>query len=313
MILIVGAGNMALEYTKVLKSLRKKFTVVGRGIQSAQIFEEESGIKPYIGGLESYCLKNNMEKYKSAIVTTGVEYLAETTKKLLKIGIKNILVEKPAGLNFHEIESLADAAESKQAEIYVAYNRRFYSSVLEAKKIIDNDGGVVNFNFELTEWGHVISKLTKPDSVKQNWFLANTSHVTDMAFFLGGMPKQLSSFYSGGDVWHSRSYCFSGAGVTEDNALFSYHGNWGAPGRWSLEVLTSKHRLIFCPLEKLQLQKIGSLEKEFLNYDDSIDINFKPGLYRQTEAFLNSDTQYLCKLSEHVTRVKTYIEIAGYL
>ena len=46
---------------------------------------------------------------------------------------------------------------------------------------------------------------------------------------------------SGGEDWHERSYNFSGAGVSDSGALFAYHGNWGAPGRWSVEVLTSAH------------------------------------------------------------------------
>ena len=45
----------------------------------------------------------------------------------------------------------------------VGFNRRFYSSVLKAKDIIHEDGGVKSFFFEFTEWSHVIAGLKNPD------------------------------------------------------------------------------------------------------------------------------------------------------
>jgi hypothetical protein len=32
---------------------------------------------------------------------------------------------------------------------------------------------------------------------------------------------------------------FAGAGVADNDALFSYHANWAAPGRWCVEILTN--------------------------------------------------------------------------
>ena len=74
---------------------------------------------------------------------------------------KNILVEKPAGLNKQKIMEVSELAKEKDAQVYVAYNRRYYASVLKAQEIIAEDGGVTSFNFEFTEWAHVIEKLQK--------------------------------------------------------------------------------------------------------------------------------------------------------
>ncbi|KOO06685.1 Gfo/Idh/MocA family protein [Vibrio hepatarius] len=313
MILMVGAGSMAQEYTKVLKALDTKFTVVGRSEASAQKFKDASGVEPFVGGLDRFCIDKGLEPYKSAIIATGVEQLASIATKLISNGIKHILVEKPAGLHYEEIEALSNYAEQQQAQVYVAYNRRFYSSLLAAKSIIAQDGGVQSFNFEITEWGHVISDLKKGPGVKENWFLANTTHVTDMAFFLGGFPEKISCFSNGGAPWHPRSYNFSGAGVSDTGALFSYHGNWGAPGRWSVEILTSVHRLIFRPMEKLQIQKLGSITIEPFEVDDVLDEKFKPGLYLQVECFLNNESDSLCSIHEHKDNAKVYALMAGYI
>jgi hypothetical protein len=65
---------------------------------------------------------------------------------------------------------------------------------------------------------------------------------------VGGTPVELATFTAGAFAWHPAASAFAGAGRTDRDVLFSYHSNWAAPGRWGLEVLTSKHRLIFRPL-----------------------------------------------------------------
>ena len=307
----MGAGPMARDYAKVLDALKQHYVVIGRGEASAVEFEQLAGHKVERGGLALW-LENVQEKPEAAIVSVGVEVLAETTLQLLGHGIKRILVEKPAGLDIHQIRQVAEMAAEQNAEVYVAYNRRFYSAVLAAEKIIADDGGVESFTFEVTEWAHVIAGIKKADGVKENWFMGNTTHVVDLAFYLGGQPSELCCFTAGQTGWHSRSANFAGAGRSVKGALFSYHGNWNAPGRWSVEVLTNRHRLIFRPMEKLQLQKIGSVAIEPCNIDDSLDTQFKPGLYRQVEAFLNGLPEGLCPISEHIENVRHYVEMAGY-
>jgi len=99
---LVGAGQMAVDYHNVLNDLKVPFTVVGRGIESATSFTEKTGVRPFTGGLSSF-LSKGPEPCSHAIVAVSVEKLAEITKELLGYGIKNILVEKPAGLNKEEI------------------------------------------------------------------------------------------------------------------------------------------------------------------------------------------------------------------
>lgn len=226
-ILLVGSGPMAQEYAKVLMSLGVCFDVIGRGNDSANRFKENTGISVITGGLvDAY--EKLPDKPTHAIIATNVEYLAEHTLFLLSKGINNILVEKPAGLYLEEIEKVADFAKLKQAKVYVAYNRRFYSSVIETQKFIEKDGGVLSFHFEFTEWSHIVEKLNRPKEVLQQWLLANSTHVIDLAFYLGGEPKEICSFISGGTDWHPSASIFSGAGTTVNGALFSYHANWEA-------------------------------------------------------------------------------------
>ncbi len=65
-------------------------------------------------------------------------------------------------------------------------------------------------------------------------------------------------------------------------------------------------------MEKLQIQKLGSVAMEFLEIDDKLDLEFKPGLYKQVEAFINSENVGLCSLEEHSKSSSIYNRMAGY-
>jgi len=310
-ILLVGAGPMAIEYARVLAKMNKSFVVVGRGILSATAFEKTTGHKVITGSLESY-----MEKISSfpdyAIVATGVESLASNTELLVDKKINKILCEKPGGLEENQLVSIFDKCIKSKSSVFIAYNRRFYASVTKAKKIIEMDGGVKSFHFEFTEWSNKIEILHKGPGVKEKWFLSNSTHVADLAFYLGGKPKDLNCFTSGELTWHPSSSVFAGAGITEKGALFSYQANWDSPGRWSIEILTKYHRLIFRPLEELQVQEKESIIIEKIKISNDLDIMFKPGLYEMIDNFLENRTSQLCTLKEQIELFPIYNKIANY-
>lgn len=300
---LIGAGGIAIEYTKVLKALNKDFITIGRGQEKALAYYEATGIKAIEGGLDNYIL-TKPEIVEFAIVAVNVNCLAATTISLMKCGVKKIFCEKPGFNEPQELEEVAKVAKETGAKVYYAYNRRFFASVLEAEKIIKEDGGMTSMNFEFTEWGHVIENTNHPAEVKRNWLTGNSSHVIDLAFFLGGEPTQMSSYVAGKLSWHKPS-CFVGAGVTEKGILFNYQANWNAPGRWAVELLTVKHRIYLKPMEQLQLQDKGSVKIYPVDIDDHLDKEFKPGFYLETKAFLEGDYTRLCSLKQQVEHVNS--------
>jgi predicted dehydrogenase len=308
---LIGAGPMAIDYAKVLKAQNVNFIVVGRGSNSAQAFTEQTGVPVVLGGLEAF-LDAAPELPHSAIVSVGMEVLAETTQRLLVYGVQRILVEKPGAMTRHEIHELGALAREKAAEVLIAYNRRLYASTLRAQQIIEEDGGVKSIHYEFTEWDHLIRELKKADGIKPVWLLANSTHVIDLAFYLGGRPADWQAFTAGKLDWHPASSIFAGAGRTDRNVLFTYQANWGAPGRWGIEVLTDNYRLIFRPMESLQIMRKGSVVIEPLPLDERWDKAYKPGLYEQVRRFLSGDFQGICTLDEQVEMWDFYTKIAGY-
>ena len=310
-VLLVGAGYMGKEYGKVLKYLDIPFQVVCRTEASAIKYNEEIGVMPLYGGIAKVISELSYTP-NSAIVAVNVESLSSTVCCLIEKGVKEVLVEKPAGLNRTEIEKVLNNCRSKEAQVYVAYNRRFYASTEKAMQIINEDGGVSSFNFEFTEWGFKIEKTGHIPAVKEEWLLANSSHVIDLAFFLGGYPKAMCSYHSGSLQWHSRASKYSGAGITDNGTTFSYQANWDAPGRWAIELLTKEHRLYLKPMEKLYIQNRGSVAVEEVPIDDNLDVDFKPGLYKQTKAFLSSEKDpRLLTIEEQVNHMRIYEMIEG--
>ncbi len=310
-VVLVGAGQMAVDYSKVLTALRCDYDVIGRGERSAAQFYEKTGVRVATGGVEAWG-KRQSNLPSCAIVAVNIETLFATTCELMRLGIQNILVEKPAGLHLSEIETLWRMSSEMKCRLFVAYNRRFYASVQKAAEMIRADGGVSSYRFEFTEWSHRIKDLQKPSDVLRRWFLGNSTHVVDLAFYLGGKPAELSAYTSGGTSWHPSSSVFAGAGKSEAGALFSYYADWEAPGRWALEVLTKNNLYILKPLESLQIQKLGSVETSIVPIDDSLDKQFKPGLYEEVKAFLSGDDSIGCTIADHCRHMQVYSKIAGY-
>lgn len=310
MIWIIGAGTIAQEYAKVLQALNKQYQIIGRGEEKARQVEEALGCKVITGGLDSF-LSSNPVLPEAAIVATNLGSLAPNTMTLVKFGVKRILCEKPGFLFPEECEQVAKVANNNNAEVFLAYNRRFFASVLEAERIIAEDGGLKSFNFEFTEWGHVIAKYNKPQDELSNWFYANSTHVVDLAFFLGGTPVEMINYSKDEADWH-KPINFAGAGRTDKDVLFNYQANWDAPGRWAVELLTSQHRIYLKPMEQLQLQDKGSVKVYPVEIDDYLDKVFKPGFYLETKAFLEGDYKRLCSIQQQISHVRQiYNRILG--
>jgi len=308
---LIGTSNMAVEYAKVLNSLEKKFITIGRGGSNVQKFKDHSKYPIIQNGLEIF-LRSKPDIPDYAIVSVNIDNLKSVTESLVHAHVKNILVEKPGALTWKEIQQMQKTAEAYNSNIYIAYNRRFYSSVLYAENIIEKDGGVTSCNFEFTEWIDQIEHLSFSDEIKNHWLIANSSHVIDLAFYFAGFPKVITTYTSKKLSWHPASAIFSGAGITEKGSIFSYQANWLAPGRWGVEVLTSKHRFIFRPMETLKMQNINSVKIDDVEINNELDVKFKPGLFLQTKAFLENETSKLQTLKEQEKYFGLYYKMANY-
>ena len=312
---LIGCGPMAQAYAAVLQAQSVDFLVIGRGTESAKNFEQATGLPVIAGGVDAALSK--MPPPNAAILAAGVEQLAPLAQLLISAGCNRLLIEKPGALDISCLQELYSVVLFNSAKVWIGYNRRFYASVQKLHQLLLADGGITSAAFEFTEWSHRICDLQKAPGVKEHWVLANSSHVIDLAFHFVGLPSegQWMAWHCGSLDWHPSAARFHGAGITERGVPFCYQADWEAPGRWGVEFLTRLNRYILRPMESLQIIPLGSVTPHFIELDDLLDHRFKPGLFRQCEAFMSCDTKkmsQLCSLDEQLKALPTYYRIAGY-
>lgn len=307
---LIGVGPMGREYYKVIKALGEPVLVIGRGDQSAAEFKAVTS-QPVSHGSLDLTLENEGAPER-AIVAVSIDNLSQVASTLMRAGTKRILLEKPGALDRVQLAALAALAAAHEATVLIGYNRRFHAATLAAEAMIAEDGGAISCLFEFTEWAHTITPLRLAAETKQNWMYSNSSHVSDLAFYLCGLPAELTAYHGGGLDWHTSAARFVGAGITERGVFFSYHADWDAPGRWGVEVMTRKRRFIFRPMEKLQITPIASTAVEMVDLDYSLDQDYKPGLFLQTQAFLAGDDRRFCSLAQQEKNLAVYGRMAGY-
>lgn len=286
-VLLIGAGAMALAHAQVLKALGAAPTVIGRGEATASAFSAAAGLPVRRGGLAAW-LGMGAAPAQAAVIAVDIEETAAAAIALMDHGVRHLLVEKPGGVDASEIALLAQRSAQTGSQVFLAYNRRFFASVQRARSLIVEDGGVTSFSFEFTELADRIAATAHSERVKANWFLANSTHVVDLAFFLGGAPESLAGVADGSLPWHKPAR-FAGFGRSDSGALFHYGADWTSAGRWGVELNTLKRRLILRPLETLQIQMSGKLAIDTVTVDDAEDKRFKPGLLSQMKAFLDGE------------------------
>lgn len=297
-VLIIGAGPIGTEYAKILQKLGIDFTVVCRSEKTASDFSASTGFTCLHGGIDAI---KNISSFSHAIVAVPVEQTGDALRKIITGEVKNMLVEKPGGLDEKDIAASVELNKKYQSKIFVAYNRRYYPSTQKVIELIKQDGGLTSMSFEFTEWAHTIEKLDKPKEALANWLLANSTHVIDLAFFIGGFPEEWSAYKAGKLQWHPNGSVFTGAGRTSQKILFNYCANWSSAGRWGVELCTDQHKFILRPLEKIMVQKRGELTVTEIELPAAPE--FKPGFFEQTKAFLEGKRIKLPTLEEQYHNV----------
>lgn len=261
--LLIGAGGIAQEYVKALRTLGVgQIDVLSRRKVSAEAFRQTWSLgRAFGGGQET--LSGIARDYDSAIVASPIETLLPYLRDLLQLGVTKVLVEKPVALSAPELDRFL--TDHPDAPVMVALNRLFFPSVQELRRrLIDEPVRSAEFSF--TEWVHRINTEQYRPEVLARWGAANCIHVTSTVFDIIGLPSVLNGQRGGvGDiVWHPAASIFAGSGVSSTGTLFSYGSDWGSAGRWSITVRTSLGSYHLEPMEALAFCAQGTVSREVL-------------------------------------------------
>lgn len=275
---IIGSGQMAREYCKVLQA-HPLYDVVGlasRNATTSKTLCDEFKIKYHSRSINELCGLANIRLIVVAVSETSTAAVVEELIDKPQV----VLVEKPFGLSLAESRRLLSKSRRRSSPIFVALNRRFYDST---KKLADELNEVEGSRMFLLQDQHdtLAARANGSDErTMNNWMFANAIHTVDLVNFLGRGNARV--------VKTTKTSSGPSSFVIEASISFTsgdkatYFSVWNSPGPWVLNVYTESVRMVMGPLEQLSRQPRGSrLLEEIVGPDSSTPL--KPGLWNLVE------------------------------
>jgi predicted dehydrogenase len=298
---ILGAGYMAEEHIKAFSNISCVELV---GIHSRTLIKAEKlSIKYNFSGKCYTSIEELYTKSKADLVVISVSELEvnQVCMEVFKFPW-TCLVEKPAGYNYDDALSIAKEAEVKKRQVFVALNRRLYSST---RKIVEelshtSEPRLIHV-FDQENPKYALS-VGRPELVVKNWMYANSVHMIDYLILFGrGNIVSVEPVIK----WNPDKQNFVLSKITFDSGdIGIYEAVWNAPGPWAVTITNHKKRWELRPLEQLTTQLYGSRKVELLETDDW-DKEFKPGIRYQAEEAVKAALGKATELTTIANAMKT--------
>ena len=247
---VVGYGHMGRQYVRALRALGvSRIRVCSRSAGPLEALRGLAGVETAAGGAERLACR--AESGELGIVATPIASLIESVERLVSLGFRRLLIEKPVSLWSSRIERLTEQLERQEVEAWCAYNRVAYPSFHEAHARAIREGGITSCAYTFTELLQPDWTQRYPADTLARLGVANSLHVMSLAHGLIGLPATWSGQRAGRLEWHPTGAVFVGSGLSQRGIAFAYHADWGSMGRWSVEIHTPISSYRLCPLEQL--------------------------------------------------------------
>lgn len=281
-IAIIGAGYMAEEHIKALKSL-DECSIVGissRTRNKAIQLATKYNIPIAANSVAELHAKTNAN---GVVIAVNELSTLEVLTEAMSLDWQ-ILCEKPIGLYPSETRWVEKFAKTRKIDLYVALNRRFYRSTVTAIANVEKDSGSRLVEVHDQEDPDTALAGGRPGEVTNQWMFANSVHLIDyFSIFCRG---KLEDIFVKTSPLNRRSRATSALLNFSSGDQGVYTGIWNAAGFWSVKITTEKRLLELRPLERLMEQKYPHRQMRHIANDVSAD--FKPGLRSQASEFLNA-------------------------
>lgn len=308
-IAVVGAGYMGREHIRAFSDIPNVKIV---GITSRTRSKAESLAGEY--QIPNVCdsVDELYEKTKADLVVVCVPELSANQVSRACFQFPWVtLLEKPAGYNLDDAKDIQDVASKQDRRVFVALNRRFYSSTRNALLGIAEVSGQ-RFIHVLDQEDQVRAlEAGQPKKVVDYWMYANSIHIVDY-LTLFGRGKVLSVEQV--IPWTSQEPWMVLAKVNfESGDVGLYEGVWNAPGPWSVSINTRSRRWEMRPLEQMAFQSVGQRKADIVE-SHPWDTQFKPGLRLMAAEAVNAvfdEKTDLPTLEESLKSMKLVNQIFG--
>jgi predicted dehydrogenase len=285
---LIGCGRIAEFHAPAFREAGFELAAVCSRPGSERIhpFAERHGISSVFDSID--LLLRARDEWDALLVAVTVEETSEVLVASLATDAP-ILVEKPVALKSDDLAPLID----RNLPVLVAYNRRFYNTVREARK-------------EVLACAPPIANLIVPESIRppsgdgslsyMKPFFGNSVHALDLARYVFGRLTVQHVRRAAGELGEV-------AGIaalieTEAGTVLQFTANWGAPANFTLSLDWPGRRLELKPFEAATIYqgmevKEPTRETPIRTYVptqtgrvdlDEVDSRFKPGFVGQAEA-----------------------------
>lgn len=274
----IGAGYMMREHARAFRDVRgvRLVGVVGRTRERADAVASEFAIPLVCDTIEMLYAKTNAD----LVVVCVPELEVNSVACQAFLYGWTVLLEKPAGYNLSDAESILAASERNGVKAYVALNRRHYGSTRNVLQALNESQGPRLISVIDQEDPASALAGGRPKEVVDNWVYANSIHIIDYLRIFGrGQVASVDRTIH----WNSEAPLFAAAKISFDSGdVGLYQAIWNAPGPWAVTVNTRANRWELKPLEKAVVQMAGQRTQQPL-CDDPWDTEYKPGLRQQAE------------------------------
>ena len=274
-----GAGSIINEHIKAFRSQKNVclYAILSRTPKKAIVLKKKYKIKHVFKKISE--IHHEKNTISVAIVGVSVGSTYQVCKNVFNL-FDFCLVEKPAGYNYEESKKIYSLPKKKNLKVFVALNRRFYSSSLSLHNLLHKAKGTRVVN--ILDYENTFSiKSAHPKKIIDNWMFSNSIHMIDYANFIcrgrlisikknifSKQKKLIHLIYSSGDI------CI-------------YQSIWERPGPWTVTVSTNKFYFKLDPLEELSFRTTNSYKYNLIPRDNH-DKTYKPGFYKQAGDFIKA-------------------------
>ncbi len=282
---IIGAGNISHFHVEAFKAVGFEIThsSAKKNSRRAKSFANNYKIKNFVNDPKE--LLKQYKDWDAILLAIDTDYNHIYLDDIIKIN-KPALIEKPVST---DLDFLARYESRKHKKIRVAYNRRFYGTIFEAKNFI-NSSEFINCRIELPE----SVKFDSEDKYKP--VLLNSIHGIDLLFYLFGEIKLINVVIIPNDMGR---LCLL---ENERGDKITLIMNWNSPSNFSINLDSNFKRLEIKPFEMCYLyQGMEILEptkdlplrryipkkmKEISSFPNK-DTDLKPGFFEQAKEIKN--------------------------
>ncbi len=254
---ILGPGKIAHSFAKDLKLVDGGVlvAVASRNKARAEAFAKEYGADEIFGSYEELFESDKVDVIYIATPHTGH---AEWAIKAMKKG-KNVLCEKPLGINSSELKRMVSAAKENNVFLMEAMWSRFNPTIRKVKKLVD-EGGIGDLKYLQADFAFYAmdrdekGRLLNPDLAGGS-LLDIGIYPIFLSYLMLGKPQKIqasSKFHTTGaeiqtsmlfDYPDAQALLYSGlnaysemvAKISGDEGAITVHSRWHESQRYSVE------------------------------------------------------------------------------